>query len=513
MKPLNTDDDEAYPLIEAASNLEISMLECQELIVTGEEADIACWYFNPETKEEKIIIGPEGMKLSSEQLEMVLRHEILHKYQYKGFAPSLHNHELMNIALDVCINRLLYNTYPEKFKDLCDTIYGKYPENRHNILALAWAGLDPESIQDEEIKRLYKKIWISGNILSPREIYYSLLEGCFDEKHFKACAVSNPFGGGKGTKDRGKGKIVKGKGKSKDGENDAEGEDNDIGKGEEDGQGSVCVRKMTEEQIEDSDTGKIEKKIRDGFKKARAKGGRGGGFSNVISDWFDVVEAERESCKTSELEDFLNRIETVDVLDEVSSKITNAIIGLTQTQLYPYRLSRAGYVYLNTGISDIFHKYWNRVLEGRKQRLNIYVDTSPSMYWFREQEIFLIERFRDLFPTTFYVFAGQVKEFLIDDFIQGKYPTGSSTSFDSVIEHLAGSEAECGVIFTDGLSSISLVNRNKLKLSRKRLFTVYFSMEKAKKVKSDLDYISETVMQIDIEKKRKTFSQLQTIGK
>ncbi|MBE0426931.1 MAG: hypothetical protein IBX72_09830 [Nitrospirae bacterium] len=514
---LNISSDEAYPLLEAASELEITLLECQKLITISDEVNIACWSYNTKTGEEKIIINPEILNFPPKYLEMVLRHEILHKYLYKGYSPTLHDHQLLNVALDICINRLLFSVYKDDFVNFCNTIYSKNSENRQNILALAWAGLDPEEIKDEKIRNLYKKIWKGQRVPSPKEIYYSLLSQDIDPtqvggpipfagrsigkglgKGDKGEAKGEDKGRGNGT-DEGQGEGRKGNGKRKKKGNKYIDKDGSLGDEEDNGDDGIVLREIPDDDGQ-HEVDKSEDKIWKGLGDIGES--QGGGFSNSVSDWLKIIQVERRECETSELEDFLNRIESVDILDEVSTRIIHAITGATQRQLYPYRLSRAGFVYLNAGISDILHQYWNKTVEGRKTKLNIYVDTSPSMYPFREQEIFLIERFRDLFPTTFYVFAGKVEEFLIDDFIKGKYPGGSSTSFDSVIKHFIDSDAECGVVFTDGESSVSMHNRSNFKMSRKRLFTVYFNdAQRNQQIKSDLDYMSEAVMQINVKDK------------
>ncbi|HAS16385.1 MAG TPA: hypothetical protein DCR39_00400, partial [Nitrospiraceae bacterium] len=555
----NVLDEKHEKLFEAAGSLDITVLDCQKLITIEDDVGIACWTYNHATKEEKIIVGPEGLELTTRHLEFVLRHELLHKYLFKGYSLVLHDHTLMNIALDICINRVLYDEYKEEFEEFCNVIYGKYPGNRQNPLVLAWAGIDPSTIEDEKLRTLYHKIWKTKHNPSPKALYYTLLEHGVSEREMIKVEGLDPFGipvkgkdrelgnqkGGKTQKngegasdeEEGKGtakggKKSEGDGQLKTGEQNNAGDDKDIEHGDASGEGdksdkeddkkgfgksgkdkvedkkgsggegtSGYRRQIPSEGLEDTNTeDKFEKKAINTLGKKR----QGDGFSAAVSKWFETIEIEKKECATSDVEEFIKRIETTDTLDEVATRITSAIIYDTRVQFYPYRLTRAGYVYVNTGISDLLHRYYNRSSDRRKPRLNIYVDTSPSMWNFKEKEVFLIERFRDLFPTTFYVFAGEVKEFLIDDFIKGKYPMGASTSFDSVIEHFISSEAECAVIFTDGESSVNRDNSKRVLEYRKRLFTVYFNgtyskdISGHKKVQSDLDGISEAVMQIDV---------------
>jgi len=215
--------------------------------------------------------------------------------------------------------------------------------------------------------------------------------------------------------------------------------------------------------------------------------------------------AGRKGCVWyKEIEEFLQRIEAVDTLDRTAERIRSSVFKETRRQVYPFQPSRLGHVYILTGISQILHQYWNKVSSHHIPRLNIYVDVSPSMIEFRQHEVFLIDRLRDLFPTTFFVFGEHLREFKVEEFAKGRYPQASGTDFNPVIYHLMNSEVECGVIFTDGEASISETNLIQFGRSGKRLFTVYFNnaicYEKKTdhRIQSDLDKISEDVIQIDL---------------
>jgi len=105
----------------------------------------------------------------------------------------------------------------------------------------------------------------------------------------------------------------------------------------------------------------------------------------------------------------------------------------------------------------------------------------------------MIERLKDYFPTKIYCFANEIEEISVEDFSQGKYKEGYSTSFDEVISHLLDSEFDAGVVFTDGYSSINSENEDRFRQNRKRLFTVYFGQDG---ISSDLDKLSEQTLTI-----------------
>lgn len=98
MKPISILNEDHENLFEAAMNLEITVLDCQKLIFIGDKARIACWTYNTKTKEEKIIVGPEGLKLSSGHLDFVLRHELLHKFSYKGPSSAYYDQLLLTVS-------------------------------------------------------------------------------------------------------------------------------------------------------------------------------------------------------------------------------------------------------------------------------------------------------------------------------------------------------------------------------------------------------------------------------
>ena len=147
------------------------------------------------------------------------------------------------------------------------------------------------------------------------------------------------------------------------------------------------------------------------------------------------------------------------------------------------------------GVSDKVPIFLNRTPDAHKSRLAVYIDTSPSMESYQEKEVFLIDRLKEYFPTKVHSFAHDVKEISLDDFANGNYEEGYSTSFDAVIEHMLGSHFDAGIIFTDGFSNVDSNNEQAFKKSRKRLFTVYFSDHD--QVDSELDQICEKTITVN----------------
>ena len=108
------------------------------------------------------------------------------------------------------------------------------------------------------------------------------------------------------------------------------------------------------------------------------------------------------------ISDFIERLDIRQKLNEVSISMIRALDGASSCQLYPYPLSRLGIIYMAWGISKIVPIFWNKTPEAKKNKLAIYIDTSPSMDSFKEEEVFLVNELKDSLPSRIYAFAGDV---------------------------------------------------------------------------------------------------------
>ena len=489
---------EEFPqqLFDAISGLELTFLDCERLIELSKCVETAAWCYNSRTKEEKILFNPAFLEtLDQTGCEIVIRHEILHKALYKEVSRTDLDHQLLNVALDIGISRVLSRGYDHgAFREFCNEVYGKNPDTVNTVLALVWYGLDPDRIIHERVREYYKELWTHQGDSSPIEIYYRILEISGYEELLPGRGPTEP-GPGKAKGKKGVPPDGDGQGGKKEEEGEEPGpEDGSVGGKKEDGTPpeGTYVRSIPANDLEDMGEDEI------GTKVLNSSPG------NCYEKWRKEIQVQKERTEATGIEQFIQRIESVDILDQTAERITNSIHTETRRQIYPIQPSRLGHIYIRTGISQILHQYWNKVSSNRIPRLNIYVDVSPSMSAFREKEVFLIDRLKDLFPSTFFVFGTTVKEFKVSDFAAGKYPVAGGTDFNPVVRHLMNSEVECGVIFTDGEAYVSSENQVRFDRSGKRLFTVYFNghREFGKRgpdpVKSDLDKVSEEVMQIDL---------------
>ncbi len=444
-----------HKLIRACMGLGINMLEVSHFVEISNEVSVACWGFDKKRKENFIYLNPRVLRLSFKEIGLILRHEILHYAGYKGVAGAK-DIELVNISLDIVINKILTLSYEKEMRSLARKIYPE--ESRNTILALAEPHLTCDAIKIKELKGIWKDIWMKKEIPSPSSLYYQLL---FHLDELKGVFLINPFG-----------------------------VDNN------NGSSHLALREFPEGlKVKEDKFSKLEK---DEINRIIEKvpWNSKSGFSNQVSEIFSHLLIGKRTFDVKNISDVIQRLEIRQKLNEVSSSMIKALDGASSCQLYPYELSRLGVIYMACGISKIIPIFWNKTPETRKKRLAIYIDTSPSMDSFKEEEVFLVNELKDSFPTKIYVFAGEVEEISAEDFAQGKYPSGYSTSFDVVVQHLLASDYDAGVVFTDGESSVDASIQEEFSSSSKRLFTVYFTSNG--RPTSDLDQISEQSLTVNL---------------
>ena len=447
-------------LTEACKGLGINMLEVSRFVKISEEPLIACWGFDKIKKENFIYINPKVLRFSIDQIQLILRHEILHWAGYRE-VKGANDVNLLNIALDITINKILTLSYEKKMKLLSRKIYPE--ETKNTILVLAEPHLTPEAIEIKELKEIWENIWLKEEIPSPASVYYKIFLEHNGEKE-REIWLLNPFGT---VKNNGSGILLR-----------------SIPEG-------INIDEDKFAKIEEHELNKIMEAMPWNLKS---------GFSNQMSEIFSLVLVGKKAFNLKKISSFIRRLETRQKLDEVSGNMIKSLDGRSSSQLYPYQLSRLGIIYVACGISKIIPIFWNKLPETRKNKLAIYIDTSPSMDSFKEEESFLVDELKEYFPTKIFAFAGDVWEISAEDFAQGKYMSGYSTSFDVVVEHIVNSDSDVGIVFTDGYSSISSENKKEFKDSRKRLFSVYFSEDD--NIESDLDEISERKMIVNVKEEK-----------
>lgn len=473
-----------HKLYKACSLLGINLLEVTQYVKISDLPEVACWGHDKHSHEQFIYVNAKTLRLPIPMISLILRHEILHAAGYDKIGGAKH-HELANLVLDTAINFVLHQGYRDPMRKLAERIYPE--ESKQTPLALVQPHLNPAEIQSGELQKLWSSIWLTNTVPAPTSLYYKLLmevPNCL--KIVIEIQPMNPF-----REQEDGDAVLRGKPK-KDKDKDKDGKDEKDGKRK--GKFDKLAKKLVEEAIREAGKHRA--------KQNNARGSLSDMFSDLKSELFDEVDVHKEEVESNRVKQFIDRLAIYQQLDDTTRRITDAIGGKPAAQPYPYNLTRRSLTYVAAGIMKYFPVYWNLIPESYKPRLAVYIDTSPSMDSFKEHEVYLIDNLADYFPTKIFTFAGSVKEVELQQFAQGKYPQGSSTSFDAAIEHfLKQTDFEVAIFFTDGESSVNDPNTKNFQRSRRRLFVVYFSHHKAP-LKSDLDRLAEQRMQLEIPHER-----------
>ncbi len=517
-----------YKIMKAALEMGLNYNDIPDMIEENEDVPIAAWGIHKVTKVSKLFVNPKIAKYPLKQIQLILRHEVLHYAGYQDLG-KLGNDELENIVLDITINRILSFPYPKDMNKLCKRIYP--PETKKTILALAqshliedqefhtgvnchvWADGKTKTKEDEKILDLYNEVWMESEVPSPLSLYYRLFQG-------GKCKEKSPFAESGDGKKKHKDEKQKGGSPGASGSQGKPGSSKPEGKEESKPgpeEGDIIFREMPE--LDEDET---EQKVKDKALREQAKNqidkmkddcmyARGRSFSesraatksfsNATSEMFkEVLVKAEDGIDDREVSQFIDSLnlqkEMTDAIDPLIREASSSSIR----QLYPLKLSRLGIIYMACGITDLIPFYYNQTPESQKLSVAIYVDTSPSMDEFKENEVWLMDKLKESFPTNIFVFSGSVEKVSTKEFALGKYPQGYSTSFDAVIEHFLEEKDEFALVFSDGESSVSEENKEKFRDSNKKLYSIYFSNWQDK-VETDLDEIAASAITLKIERK------------
>jgi hypothetical protein len=406
-----------YKLRQALMQMGLSFAECSDMVRYNESAETAYWMYNQAIGKEHIAVGPAIASLGVSEIEMVLRHEFLHRSTYHGFGERYPNAELANIVQDVCINRLLYEAYPEKMMSLCVRFYPQ--ESKSTVIALADCSAEP-SVLPDRIRKLWETMWVkqpNGGYASinPASLYYRLLG-------LGVIPRPGPF------------------------------MDFD----------SMDLPELPDARTSDSigtATEDMNRRLPPGSKTD-----------------IDIFSVSPISIGTSSVEIFLKKIMVRRIANELAANITDTWKDEVQVDPYPLFPSRRGFIYQSLGVSRQLCRYWNLkpAEHNARMAIGIYLDVSGSM----QDHFGLISHFVSAvkeYPLRLKVFDDTVRDAVIEDMTAGKITGGGWTDFNPpVLDFVEDAEIEAGILFTDGEADLSPEVGEKLTQSRKRLFVVYF---------------------------------------
>lgn len=405
---------------QALMRMGVGFVDCAGLVVFDPDEATASWRYDKNTGEESIHIGPLISSLDVNGIEMVLRHEVLHRSMYHGFGEQYAHPELCNLALDICINRLLFEAYGDKMRKASQRIY---PEtSKTTPIALADCSADPGALSPE-LAAFWSDVWrldAKGQPppLNPASVYFRLLR-LLNVGKLPAFTCYCAFSGDQ-------------------------------------------PRTLTERF--DSTTRSVAEDISKRLP-------RGSGLGGALSE-YSVVPMR---IGTDRVEAFLRQMQVRRVQDETAKKILEPLSREIRVQPYPAFPTRLGLVYQMCGISDSFGLFWNRDVAnaGARMAVGIYVDVSGSMAAHYRIIAGFVSALREV-PLHVRSFDTRVHAVDVEAFSTGKIKGGGGTDFDAPIRDLLETaDVEAAVLFTDGEATVSADVGRKLRLSRKRLYVVY----------------------------------------
>ena len=425
-------------LTKALISMGLTYLDCMDILEYEEDCESAYWSYDPVTKKEKIVVGSDLVSLPLPQIQMALRHEVLHRTTFNGFAERFEDSQLANIVFDTCINRMLYISFPDEMKDLASSIYSL--DTHSTLLCLANPIASKELIPNE-LKSLWSSIWEKNefgnyNYFTSTSLYYKL------EISFESLKKYTP------EKNNSEGRILSCRGGCGNDHKDKNSSSRD-----------------KEENRSNNDT----------FNKLAnsAFGGLNPGYGEEIFE-HSVVPIE---VGMNDIKKFLNRIMAAKIASKVLSELKSEDKYTDKFRPYPLFPTRKGMVYLLSGISGMMSLYHNRIsdINYSKLALGIYIDLSGSMEeYFPILPIFV--KHLKSYPLKIKGFTNDLYDLNIDDIMKGNIQGGGGTDFNPIFDDLLSDrDLHAGLIITDGEADITSENIKRFRASEKKLYQILFS--------------------------------------
>lgn len=494
----------------------VSHMDALNITKPNGEIDTACW--GQTDREEFIFINPYILMNKVSFATFMLKHEILHRALYRG-RDNLSDKKLLNIVLDICVNRVLAESTSGKLSSawlqFCSWVYPQ--ESKKTILALCNASLSTADLSVlRTINPNYAKIWeeiygveardvkvitksgkekvkkltdrISSRIanMSPDDLYFRL-KNELTEKDKSAIEPNasgglNPFGESK--------EEITPHGMSK-----AELKSDAMPVGTEK---SVRMEKAMRRSL-------LPKRLQRSISWKQ--------YSDHRTEFWDRFVKTPEDIKDPELEKYCKKITTQKILDNISGKILETLQEETVIKCYPEHLTENGMFNAAIGLRGKRWPFYENMsgTEGRK-RIVVFFDLSPSMMYFFPHIMYMCDTFEDQMDLVFarnnfgesgvFAFAGSVKELNreeVNDMRHGKLSSGASTSFNSLVEYcveqINTNDVDAVVCFTDGESGLDPYWIKQFNNSGKKMYRVYMSEDRkdiVRDIKSDLDLLNGT---------------------
>jgi len=401
----------------ALGRLGLGFAHAANFVSFDPDAESAYWRFDHQSGEEQICIGPSVALLDVEAVEVVLRHELLHRSMYHGFRERYTNHELSNLTLDICINRLLYAAYPAAMRRASAALYPE--DSKTTPIALADCTAQASRLPDA-LRELWRSIWHrsgpSGTSLNPSSLYYQLMRigaatGIPAWYSVRFTVVGTEIG------------------------------------------------PLTQRAIDHA--------LRD----LTARLPRGSRLAAGLSEF----TASPVEIGADQAEAFVRAMRLRTAIRAAAGAVTEHLTASAQVQPFPLFPTRLGTVYRAVGLSAATGLYWNRgtLATGGRLALGIYVDVSGSMQQHYPVVVSLVDALKE-YPLRIRAFTTTVFDVELDAFTTGTITGGGGTDFDAPVRDLVRDrDVVAGLLITDGEARLSADVGRSLARHGKRLFVIY----------------------------------------
>ncbi len=441
-------------LEQALLSLGAAFADCAGLVSYDPDAATSYWAIDRRTGEEVIHVGPTVAALDVGCIEIALRHELLHRSTYHGLDEQFRDRQLANLVLDVCINRMLLEAYPDKMRKTAAAIYPA--ESKTTAIALADCTADPLRLP-AGLRALWQGIWSrlpdgTWPRLNPASLYFRLVRHQVPSGFVADCVMCGDRGS------RGAIETTRAGGRAV----------------------SARARKVI---------GAISKDLNKRLP-------RGSDLAATLGE-LSVVPTP---VSTGSVERFLKQIRIRRIATDTAKAVTEPWATRSRLQPFPGYPTRRGLVWSITGMNELTKLYWNRLVEnqGVKLAVALYMDVSGSMIDKLGAVAHFIDALKD-FPLKVKSFDTAVHD--VDPAIvaSGRIVGGGGTDFDAPVGDLAKDpELAAGVLFTDGEAELSAGVAEKLKRSGKRLFVVYLKHGPGE-LRSSLDRHATAAITVDVD--------------
>ncbi len=420
------------------NRLGLNFTDCSGVVDYDAEAPLSYWRYDPTSGAETLYLNAQLAALSVNSLELVLRHELLFRATYHAFAQRAAYPFLADIALDIFINRVLYECSPALMDNLCAVLY-KHTSHK-KVAVLANCHVNPSRI-DPEFAPLWRDLWTTPHPLNlnPVALYYRLQEWGNLAQCQRCRKEVWP--------------ISRYRPESTDPHD------------------PLRAKAASLSDLPERPSFKLASLSETALKHLAKASARAHALAEYLVE-FSVIPLP---IGTQDLEQFIRRIRVRRVADATAAKVTEPYQHVSRFQVYPLFPSRLGILYKLCGLSDSWKLYHNRDVtnDGARMRIGVYVDVSGSMTGYYREIAAFIEALKE-YPLALRIFDTRVRDMDIAQFTQGSIQGGGGTDFNPpIVDFVETPDMEAGVLFTDGAATVSAETAQKLRQSHKRLYVVY----------------------------------------